>query len=221
MGLLDFLKIPKWKEAQRGWEESFEEELENDETEDELSPEEDYWYIDENEEFVSQKNLSEFYKQCICEFEKFARSECVIKENVKLNNDLEEIGRRITKSFLNDRYIVHRKETQPDIFYNYEVSLAIQSGIVIAKKWRECPSDIEVYADKIIRETPAEDIESLYGNGLVWNNDLERIKFDSKIVRVWHELLKWYYKNEEFEQFIEYSLLAAFNLGVNIFDNQK
>ena len=220
MGFLDFLKRSKLEDVQRDFDESFEEELDDVEQENELSPEEDYWYIDADEKSKAQKDITEFYNECIRAFERVACSEGLIDNGIEVIAELEETGRKITTSFLNDRYIVHRKETQPEIYYNYEISLAIQSGALLAKKWEDAPDEITAFASNIIRETPEGYITSLYGNGIKLNNDMERIKFVNKVEEVWYEILKWYYKSENFDQYIERSLLAAFYLGTALYKKQ-
>ena len=87
--MLDFLKIPKWKEVQKDFKQT-----ESESEYDHYTDEADYWCIDTE---IEQKELvepQEFYRQCIACFEKIGWKEGYIYGNIVSNPDIKNIGEK-------------------------------------------------------------------------------------------------------------------------------
>ena len=184
--------------------------------EDELLTEDDYWWIAEDEERAPLRTISEFYNECIKKFKQKACLANVFTKEIEIKEILSDIGEKVATSYLNDRYLVGRRRDNPDIFFDYMVNVSIESGIVIAKKKDSNAEEFLDYVDKIIRETPSSDIEELYSADANFSDFHWRTEFYREITNEWQELLKWYYKTSDFEQYIIKAMTAVFDLGVTI-----
>ena len=206
MGLLDFLNTPKWKEIEKSV--TVKDSIKAVEAE--------YWWIDESEPLVSQVDLPEFFYQCLNCYTEIARELGLLSNRVINCDDLLPVGQRVVHEYLYDRYLVQRHESDPDIFYSYVTGISFEAGLTIANKWKHSPSDLESYIDKIIRETPMEEICDIYQQHLNIASERDWLTIESRVSAPFYDLLKWYYQRENFESYKHQALLAVFQLGVII-----
>ena len=219
MGLLDFLEIPKWKEAQREfWEEDAAECEEEDEKDyEEEYTEDDYWWIDVSElrpgKLTKEELKSTLHKQLI---------DVAHAHNISVNEDVSEevlsVGEKVATSFLLDRYLQQRRESNPDIFFDYMVQLMFESGFLALKKWKDNPEELDEYIDRILCETSHDEFkpyeQELFSVNELWPNTA----LCRDISNTWYEHLKWYYGDEMFQSYIVQALWAVYNLGVLVSD---
>ena len=210
MGLLDFLNVPKWKEA----------EIDFPRQKSIKAMEEDYWWIDKSEPTVQKVCLDEFYNQCLGVFTKTAQEANLLQGNL-VCTELLPVGKKVVFEYLYDRYLVQRHESDPDIFYDYVVQLSFEAGITIANKWKDASADLEEYIDKIIRETSFDDIRGIYQQYFNVESEQTWRKFISNLSAPVYDLLKWYHEQDNFEAYKLKLLLAAFQLGMMLILNKR
>ena len=214
MGLLDFLEIPKWKEVQRGFLEEDTDECEEEEEDyEEEYTENDYWWIDESE-LRPRKLTKEELKNTLCMQLIEVADSHIVAVAEKIPEEVSTIGEKVAASFLRDRYLQQRRESNPDIFFDYMVQLMFETGFLALKKWKDKPEELDGYIDRILSETPHDEFkpyeQELFSVREIWPNTA----FCRDISNVWYEHLKWYYGDEEFEGYTVYALWAVYNIGV-------
>jgi hypothetical protein len=206
MERLDFLQKPEWQIVKKEY-------INFDKIK---SIDEDYWWIDDNESAPELVEPDVFYVQCLDKFAQLACEKGYLRNLSYHCTELIPVGEKVVFEALYDRYLVQRHESDPDIFYNYILSLSVEGGMAISNSWFTDQKEFEEYVDKIIRETSLDDIGMIYKSFLNIDKDIEKIHFIDDLYSLLYDLLKWYCCKTNFEEYKLKAFLAGFYLGVNI-----
>ena len=204
MHKLDFLKKTEWHLSKKDY-------ISYDRI---RAIEEEYWWIDESETVPQLVSPDEFYSLCLQTFAQKVTDAGFLGDLSDYGIELIPVGEKVVFEALYDRYLVQRHESDPDIFYNYVVQLAFESGMATSDLWFNNSTNLEKHVDKIIRETPYDYTKTIYQEYFHFDDDMKKTMLVNRLSSELYDLLKWYYKEPNFEAYKLKALLAAFYLGV-------